>query len=195
MRSAQTIELRRKRKSGRSCPGSGKNSWMGDLHGGRRPRAGDANVDKQRRSYFQGGLKREIRWDMAHGRQCAQPRLDRTLCREGERRVLCADPLKQSAAFFRISRDQADAGRRRQERDRRRIHDLKNVKAKSMGEKGRNDKSSDGHFPATWWLPIKKKRSGRRRRGGSIHRGEVVARATAGMPCSRAAFVTSTTVS
>src|SRR6266404_3362945 len=169
---------------------------MGDWHGTRGLRAGRAKIDKQWRSYFQGRLDREIGWNMTQGRQRAPPRLGRPLGCKGQRRILRADPLQQSAAFFRIRRNQTDPGRWRQERDRRRIDDLENVEAKSMGEKGRDDKSSDRHFPATWWLPIKKKkRCGRGRRDGSIHRGEVVAKATAEMPCSRAAFVTSTTVS
>src|SRR5438876_353072 len=42
---------------------------MGDWHGARRLRAGRAKIDKQRRSYFQGGLDREIGWNMAQAQR------------------------------------------------------------------------------------------------------------------------------
>src|SRR5205807_9189610 len=98
-------------------------------------------------------------------------------------------------AFLGIGRDQTHARGWRQKADRRRINNLKNVEAKSVCDQRRNEKSRGRRFPAPRRLPIKKKRCGRRRRQGSVHRGGVVASATDVIPCSSAAFATSTTVS
>ena len=107
---------------------------MSDWHGGRRLRARHAKIDKQRRNFSQGGLDREVGGNMAHFREGAEPRLGRPLSGKGQRRVLRADPLQKRAAFFRVGRDETDPGGRGQKRDRRRVDDLKNIEAKSVGD-------------------------------------------------------------
>ena len=51
---------------------------------------------------------------------------------ESERGIFCINPPKQRPAFFRIRRDELDAGWRRQKRDCWRINNLKNVETESV---------------------------------------------------------------
>ena len=62
----------------------------------------------------------------------AKPCARRRMSGESERGIFCINPPKQRPAFFRIRRDEFDAGWRRQKRDCWRINNLKNVETESV---------------------------------------------------------------
>ena len=114
---------------------------------------------------------------------------------ESNRRIFCINPTKQRAAFFGVGRYKCDAGRRRQKRYRSRVNNLEDIKAQGVGHQRQHQESREHRPSPSWGIPAEKKWFGCNLRSDAIHRGGVAASATDVMPCSRAAFVTSATVS
>src|SRR2546423_8448652 len=114
---------------------------------------------------------------------------------ESRRRILCIDPTKQGSALFRIGRNKCNAGRRRQQRHRRRINNLKNIETEGVGDQRQRHENCKHSLLRPGRIPTKQKWLDYNLGGTTAHCGAVAASATEVMPCSRAAFVTLATVS
>jgi hypothetical protein len=114
---------------------------------------------------------------------------------ESNRRIFCINPTKERAAFFGVGRYKCNAGRRRQKRYRSRVNNLEDIKAQRVGHQRQHQESREHRPSPSWGIPAEKKWFGYNLRSDAVHRGGVAASATDVMPCSRAAFVTSATVS
>src|SRR6266851_264379 len=120
-------------------------------------------------------------------RQCERFRLGRPLRRRSKRRIFRRDPAQQGAAFFRVTGNQADTGRRWQERDGWRIDNLEKIETKSVSRGRSRKKPKNRELPAPRRFPRKEQIV---RSGECVHFSAVVASVTEVMPCSSAAFAT-----
>src|SRR5205807_994026 len=104
---------------------------------------------------LQRGFSRQIGRRVLDGGQGKRLSFGGPLRGRGKGRIFRLQPAEQDAAFFGIGRDQADASRRRQKRDGRRINDLENVKAKGVKQERSEKKSCDGPLAAAGLVPGK----------------------------------------
>ena len=128
-------------------------------------------------------------------RESAKPGARERVSCKSNSRIFCINPTKQCTAFFRVGRYECDASRWWEKRDGSRVYNLEEIKTDSVGQQ-RQQKESRQHRSSTpGGIPVKEQRFGGKLRRYVSHRGGVAASATDLMPCSRAAFVTSATVS
>ncbi len=125
---------------------------------------------------------------MLHDRQRGKSSISGRLCVGRECRVFRFNPAQQNTVLFRIRGDHIYAPGRRQESDRRRVDDLKNVKAEGVKQNRREKESSDGESSPLRSVPIKNEDG-----VGCAHCGKEVASETEVIPRSKDRFVTATT--
>lgn len=190
---SERFEFGRELQSCRRDLWRGLGLTRGPLDGRWRTRAGDAQVWTSRRHFSERRLATKVGrrvLDRGHNKRSS---IRGRLGGGGERRIFSLQPTKQNAPFIGVRRDQADASRRWQKSDSRRIDDLKNVKTESVQREGTEKKSCDGELAPAAWAPRENQAEvivGNERR---VHFGGVVARATEVIPCSSDKLVTSTT--
>ena len=118
-------------------------------------RTGRARVGNQWRNLFQLWFFQEIGGDVRDLGQGAQSRFGRTYRRGRERRIFGIDPAEKGAAFLGIWCDERDPCRRRHQSHRRRINNLKYIKAKRVQDRRSRDKTDDRDSARSRWSPIK----------------------------------------
>ena len=154
------------------------------------PGTRNSQIRFQRWKILENWFDRRIGWHMLSlwqgGKPCSRCRIS---C-ESNRRIFCINPTKQRTAFFGVGRDESDAGRRRQKRDRRRVNNLEKVKAQGVGYQRQHQESREDRPLTSRGIPGEEKRFGGNLGGNAVHRGGVAASATDVMPCSSAEFVT-----
>src|SRR5947208_13812984 len=110
---------------------------------------------------------------------------------ESKRRILCIDPTKQGSALFRIGRNKCNAGRRRQQRHRRRINNLKNIKTERVPDQRHHHENRKHRLVLPGRIPTTEEWLHASLGGGTTApRGGGGASATAVMPCSTTASAT-----
>src|SRR5207245_5203202 len=113
------------------------------------------------------------------------------LCRGGERGIFRLHPTPESKRLRIIRRNQRHPRRRRHQRDGGGINNLEDVETKRVQKERKNQKHDQSVATFARRRPIENKR----RDGGRVHFGGVVASATEGTPCSRARLATRITIS
>ena len=111
----------------------------------------------------------------------------RTLSGCCQRRIFRGDPAQKRSPFLGIVRNEIHTRRRRKQRDRRRVDNLKQIKTEGMSGSRQSKETGDGEMPRTARFPSEKQIV--------RHFVELVASATDVIPRSSAAFVTATTSS
>src|SRR2546423_6543888 len=97
-----------------------------------------------------------------------------------QRRIFSVDPSQKRCSSRSVGADQVHSLRRRRERDRWRIDDLKNIKTGGVCTERRNQKRDERAAAPARCIPAKK----HWRRGCRIHFGAEPANETEEIPCS-----------